>query len=135
MEGVDKKMKVYQMIYTSVKHSISEPELGLTNQPGMRVYACSQGLTRENISELMRFSGYRLPKNDRTEYSKKLGDPAVPVMFPKIFRTLRLADGRFAAIQSVYAGYDVNGEPGNFFAHALVFDEYDDDFFPEQYFS
>lgn len=135
MEGVDKKMKVYQMIYTSVKHSISEPELGLTNQPGMRVYACSQGLTRENISELMRFSGYRLPKNDRTEYSKELGDPAVPVMFPKIFRTLRLADGRFAAIQSVYAGYDVNGEPGNFFAHALVFDEYDDDFFPEQYFS
>ena len=135
MEGVDKRMKVYQMIYTSVKHSISEPELGLANQPGQRVYSCSQGLTRENISELMRFSGYRLPKGDRTEYSKELGDPAVPAMFPKIFRTLRLTDGKFAAIQSVYAGCDVNGEPGNFFAHALVFDEYDDDFFPEQYFS
>lgn len=127
-------MKVYQVIYTSVKHSIAEPELGLTNQSGLRVYSCSQGLTRENISELMRFSGYRLPKEDQTEYSKELGDPAVPAMFPKIFRTLRLADGRFAAIQSVYAGYDVNGEPGNFFAHALVFDEYDDSFFPEQYF-
>ena len=127
-------MKVYQMIYTSVKHSIAEPELGLMNQSGQRVYSCSQGLTRENISELIRFSGYRLPKSDITEYSKALGDPAVPNMFPKIFRTLRLADGRLAAIQSVYSGYDINGEAGNFFAHALVFDEYCADFFPEQYF-
>lgn len=128
------KMKIYQMIYTSVKHSIAEPELGLINQPGQRVYSCSQGLTRENISELIRFSSYRLPKNNETEYSKELGDPTIPTMFPKIFRTLRLADGRFAAIQSVYSGYDVNGEEGNFFAHALVFDEFDDSFFPEQYF-
>lgn len=123
------------MIYTSVKHSIAEPELGLSNQSGMRVYSCSQGLTREDISELIRFSSYRLPKSDTTEYSKELGDPAVPAMFPKIFRTLRLASGRFAAIQSVYSGCDVNGDEGNFFAHALVFDEFGDDFFPEQYFS
>ena len=102
-------MKVYQMIYTSVKHSIAVPELGLSNQSGMRVWSCSQGLTRENISELIRFAGYRLPKNDTTEYSKELGDPSVPAMFPKVFRTIRLADGKFAAIQSVYAGYDVNG--------------------------
>ena len=122
------------MIYTSVLHSLADPELGLTNQPGQRVYSCSQGLTRENISELMRFSSYRLPKNDETEYPKELGDPTVPSMFPKTFRTLRLADGRFAAVQSVYSGYDINGEEGNFFAHALVFDEYGDDFFPEQYF-
>ena len=128
-------MKVYQMIYTSVKHSIAVPELGLSNQSGMRVWSCSQGLTRENISELIRFAGYRLPKNDTTEYSKEPGDPSVPVLFPKVFRTVRLADGRFAAIQSVYAGCDVNGDEGNFFAHALVFDEYGDDFFPEQFFS
>ncbi len=127
-------MKVYQMIYTSVRHSLSDPELGLSSQPGQRVYSCSQGLTRENISELMRFSSYRLPKNDTTEYSKELGDPTIPSMFPKTFRTLRLADGRFAAVQSVYSGYDINGEEGNFFAHALVFDEYGDDFFPEQFF-
>ncbi|MDD6762784.1 MAG: hypothetical protein PUD92_03975 [Clostridiales bacterium] len=127
-------MKVYQMIYTSVKHSLAEPELGLINQSGLRVYSCSQGLTRENIAELMRFSSYRLPKNDTTTYPETLGDPTIPPMFSKVFRTLRLADGRFAAIQSVYAGYDINGEKGNFFAHALVFDEFDDDFFPEQYF-
>lgn len=127
-------MKVYQMIYTSVKHSIAEPELGLVNQSGQRVYSCSQGLTRENVAELMRFSSYRLPKNTKADYSTQLGDPTIPTMFPKVFRTLRLADGRFAAIQSVYAGYDVNGEDGNFFAHALVFDEYGDEFFPEQYF-
>lgn len=127
-------MKVYQMIYTSVKHSIAEPELGLTNQSGQRVYSCSQGLTRENIAELMRFSSYRLPKNNTEKYPAGLGNPSIPEMFPKVFRTLRLADGRFAAIQSVYSGYDVNGEEGNFFAHALVFDEFDDDFFPEQFF-
>lgn len=122
------------MIYTSVKHSLSEPDLGLMNQPGQRVYSCSQGLSRENIAELMRFSSYRLPKNNNVEYPKELGDPTIPSMFPKTFRTLRLADGKFAAIQSVYSGYDINGEEGNFFAHALVFDEYPDDFFPEQYF-
>lgn len=126
-------MKVYQMIYTSVRHSLQDTELGLVNQPGQRVYSCSQGLSRENISELMRFSGYRLPKNNTVKYSKEFADPTVAELFPKTFRTLRLADGRFAAIQSVYAGCDINGDPGNFFAHALVFDEYGEDFFPEQY--
>lgn len=127
-------MKVYQMIYTSVQHCLADPDLGLVNAPGHRVYSCSQGLTRENIAELTRFSSYRLPKNDTTEYSEKFGDPTVAQKFPKTFRTLRLTDGKLAAIQSVYAGYDVNGEPGNFFAHALVFDDYGEDFFPEQYY-
>ena len=127
-------MKVYQMIYTSVENCLADPELGLSNVPGHRVYSCSQGLTRENIAELMRFSSYRLPKNDKTEYPVTFADPKIPQMFPKTFRTLRLSDGKIAAIQSVYAGYDINGEPGNFFAHALVFDEYNDDFFPEQYY-
>ena len=127
-------MKVYQMIYTSVKNSLDDPELGLSNAPGHRVYSCSQGLTRENIAELMRFSSYRLPKNDTTEYSQTFADPEIPQMFPKTFRTLRLSDGKMAAIQSVYAGNDINGEPGNFFAHALVFDGYGEDFFPEQYY-
>lgn len=127
-------MKVYQMIYTSVKHSLADADLGLVNQAGQRVYSCSQGLTRENISELMRFSGYRLPKNNTVKYSKDFGDPEIPNLFPKTFRTLRLSDGKFAAVQSVYAGCDVNGDHGNFFAHALVFEEYPEDFFPEQYF-
>ena len=127
-------MKVYQMIYTSARHSLADPELGLINSPGQRVYSCSQGLTKENVAELIRFSGYRLPKDDATEHSTEFGDPSVAVMYPKTFRTLRLGDGRFAAIQSVYSGVDINGEEGNFFAHALVFDEYTDDFFPELYF-
>ncbi len=127
-------MKVYQMIYTSVQHSLADPELGLSNAPGHRVYSCSQGLSRENISELIRFSSYRLPKNNTTTYPKTFADPQIPQMFPKTFRTLRLSDGKIAAIQSVYSGDDINGEPGNFFAHALVFDEYVDDFFPEQYY-
>ena len=128
-------MKVYQMIYTSVKNSLADPELGLSNVPGTRVYSCSQGLTRDNIAELMRFSSYRLPRNNTVSYSDKFADPTVAELFPKTFRTLRLSDGKMAAIQSVYAGYDITGEPGNFFAHALVFDEYDADFFPEQYYN
>ena len=127
-------MKVYQMIYTSVENCLAAPEIGLTNMPGLRVYSCSQGLTQNNIAELMRFSSYRLPKNNMTSYSRKFADPTVAELFPKTFRTLRLSDGKMAAIQSVYAGCDINGDAGNFFAHALVFDEYGDDFFPEQYF-
>lgn len=127
-------MKVYQMIYTSVQHCLADPELGLANVPGHRVYSCSQGLTREDIAELTRFSSYRLPKNNSVEYSEKFGDPEIAEQFPKTFRTLRLTSGKIAAIQSAYLGYDINGEPGNFFAHSLVFDEYGDDFFPEQYY-
>lgn len=127
-------MKVYQLIYTSVQHSLSDSELGLSNQPGLRVYSCSQGITKENIGEIVKFSNYRLPKNDKTEYSEIIGDPQIPSKFPKTFRTLRLADGRYAALQAVYSGVDYQGQPGNFFAHALVFDEFEEDFFPEAYF-
>ena len=126
-------MKVYQLIYTSVQNSLSDTELGLTNQPGQHVYSCSQGLTKDNIQEIVRFANYRLPRNNTITYSEIVGDPAIPEMFPKIFRTLKLDDGRYAAVQSVYSGVDYEGKHGNFFAHALVFDEVDEDFFPEQY--
>lgn len=127
-------MKVYQMIYTSVRHSLSDSALGLSNQSGLRVYSCTQGITRDNINELIRFAGYRLPKNNKTAYSEVIGDPSVPELFPKVFRTLKLSDGRYAAIESVFSGVDFQGQPGNFFAHALVFDEVGDDFFPELFY-
>lgn len=127
-------MKVYQLIYTSVQHSLSDPGIGLVNQSGLRVFSCTQGLTKQNIDEIIRFATYRLPKNNETEYSQKPCDPSVPEKFPKIFRTLRLSDGRYAAIQISYAGYDFDGQPGNVFAHAFVFDDVDEDFMPERYF-
>lgn len=55
-------MKVYQLIYTSVQHSLSDPELGLVNQSGLRVFSCTQGLTKQNIDETIRFATYRLPE-------------------------------------------------------------------------
>ena len=57
-------LKVYQLIYTSVKHSLSDQELGLENQAGMRVWSCSQWITHNNIAEVINFSTYRLPKNN-----------------------------------------------------------------------
>ena len=126
-------MKVYQMIYTSVKCSLSDAEIGLVNQSGLRVFSCTQGITKRNIDEIIRFSTYRLPKNSGVIYGNKPCDPSVPEMFPKIFRTLRLSDGRYAAIQISYAGYDFDGQPGNVFAHAFVFDDVPDDFMPEKY--
>ena len=63
-------MKIYQLIYTAVKHSLSDPELQLTNQAGYRVYSCTQGLTADEINEIIRFCGYRLPKNVEIKYSK-----------------------------------------------------------------
>ena len=50
---------VYQLIYTSVQHSLSDAQLGLVNEPGMRVYSCSLGVTRENIEEITRFASYK----------------------------------------------------------------------------
>jgi len=126
-------VKIYQLIYTSVQHSLSDTSLGLENQPGMRVWSCSQGITKDNISEIIKFANYRLPKNNDVVFSEIIGDPEVPSLFPKIFRTIHLADGRYAAIQSVFAGVDHQSQPRNFFAHALVFDEIDEGFLPESY--
>ena len=126
-------LKVYQLIYTSVQHSLSDQELGLENQSGMRVWSCSQGITQNNIAEVIKFSTYRLPKNNDVPFSEIIGDPTIPGSFPKIFRTLHLSDGRYAAIQSVFSGVDHQGQPRNFFAHALIFDEYDSSFIPELY--
>lgn len=122
------------MIYTSVKCSLSDPEIGLTNQAGLRVFSCTQGLTKRNLDELIRFATYRLPKNNDIIYNNVPCDPEVPELFPKIFRTLRLSDGRYAAMQISYAGYDFDEQPGNVFAHAFVFDDVPDDFLPENYF-
>lgn len=126
-------MKVYQLIYTSVLHSLSDPELGLTNQSGLRVFSCTQGLTKQNVEETIRFATYRLPKNNEIQYSEKPCDPSVPEMFPKIFRTFRLSDGRYVAMQISYAGCDFDGQHGNVFAHAFIFDDVDDNFLPERY--
>lgn len=126
-------MKVYQLIYTSVQHSLSDPEIGLVNQSGLRVFSCSQGLTKQNIDETIRFATYRLPKNNEIEYTQKPCDPSVPELFPKIFRSFKLSDGRYVAMQISYAGYDFNGQSGNVFAHAFIFDDVDDYFMPERY--
>ncbi len=129
-----KKMEVYQVIYTSVNNSLSDSELGLASGSGLKIYSCSQGLTRQNLEEITKFCSYRLPKNNKKEYSQVVGDPSVPEEFPKIFRTLRLSDGKMVAIQSVFSGVDQAGQEGNFFAHAIVFDDYDNEFFPERYY-
>lgn len=128
-------MKVYQLIYTSVLNSLSDPELGLNNRSGLRVFSCTQGVTKQNIDEIIRFATYRLPKNNDITYSNKPCDPAVPELFRKIFRTIKLSDGRYVAMQISYAGYDFEGQIGNIFAHAFIFDDVDDSFMPERYFT
>lgn len=128
-------MKIYQLIYTNTLHCLSDGKKGLANQAGLRVFSCSEGLTRENINEITRFCLYRVPRGMNIPHSTVPCDPSVPELFPKVFRTLKLSDGRYAAIQSVYSGNDFAGNKGNHFAHALIFDEVDDNFFPEMYYN
>ncbi len=127
-------MKISQLIYTSVKYSLSDSEIGLINEPGYRVYSCTQGLTEEEISEIVRFCGYRLPKDCDVKYSKTYFDSEIPDLFPKTFRTFKTETGKYVAIQVVYSGVDVNGEDGNFFAHALLFDDTPVGFTPESFY-
>ena len=128
-------MKIYQLIYTNTLHSLSDGKKGLINQSGLKVFSCSEELTRENINEIIRFCLYRVPRGMNIPHSSVPCDASVPELFPKIFRTLKLSDGKYAAIQSVYAGNDFKGNRGNHFAHALIFDETDKDFFPEMYYN
>ncbi len=124
--------KIQQLIYTSVKSSLSDVEKGLINQAGFRVYSCSEGLEKEDIAEIVKYTSYRLPRGCSTGYSMKVFDPSVPELFPKTFRAFTLPNGRSVAMQSVYSGYDFEGNPGNFFAHAFIFD--DESVNPAEYF-
>ena len=124
-------MKIYQLIYTSAKYSLTDDTLGLTNRAGYGVYSCSQGLTKDDINDVMRFCGYRLPKGTELNHSKTPFDPSVPNLYPKMFRTFKTQSGKYAAIRVCYSGCDFDGEEGNFFAHALICDDVPDGFYPE----
>lgn len=127
-------MKVYQLIYTSVRYCLSDPELKLENKPGYRVYSCTQGLTAEELEETVCFCGYKKSEKSNIRYSKTYADPEIPGLFPKTFRTFTLSTGKIVALQTVFSGYDVDGKDGNFFAHAFIFDEVDKGFAPEDYY-
>ncbi len=127
-------MKVYQLIYTATRYSLSDPLLNLENRPGYKVFSCTQGLTKEEIDEIVCFCSYKRPDSDDTEYSREYADPEVPESFPKIFRTFMLSTGKYAAVQVAFSGVDMDGKDGNFFAHAFVFDETYEGFMPELYY-
>ena len=127
-------MKVYQLIYTSVRYSLSDSSLNLENSSGYRVFSCSQGLTKQEIDEIVCFSGYKKPDECEIVYSDEYADSKIPEAFPKTFRTFSLSTGKYVALQSVFSGFDVDGKDGNFFAHAFVFDETDEGFMPEDYY-
>ncbi len=128
-------MKIQQLIYTSVKYALSDSEKGLANRPGYRVYSCSEGLSREDIQEIIKYSGYRLPDGNDTDYPTEFASAEVADKFPKCFRTLKLKSGKYVAIQSVFAGTDYQGNPGNFFSHAFIFSETDDTFEAVDYYN
>lgn len=127
-------MKIYQLIYTSVRYSLSDSSLNLENSSGYKVFSCSQGLTKEEIDEIVCFAGYKKPDECEIEYSDEYADPNIPENFPKTFRTFSLSTGKYVALQSVFSGVDADGNDGNFFAHAFVFDETDEGFMPEDYY-
>ena len=126
-------MKVYQLIYTCAKHGLSDSELGVKNEPGLGVYSCSQGLSRENINEIKRFCTYHLPDDIDLTLADNAEAENIPDMFPKIFRTFKLSDGKTAVLQSVYAGKDYTGKQGNFLTHVLIADE-KESIIPERYY-
>lgn len=115
-------VKAYQIIYTCAQHSISDTELDFSDKPGYGVYSFSEGLTKEEINEVIKYSNYRLPSLCSPEAAANPDDGSNADKYPVVFRTLKLSGGRYAAIQSVFAGNDINGEPKNFLSHALVFD-------------
>lgn len=127
-------MEVYQLIYTAVRYSLSDSTLNLENKPGYRVYSCTQGITKEEIEEIICFCGYKKPDNTDIKYSKEFADPEIPEKFPKTFRTFKLTTDKYVAVQTVFSGYDDDGQDTNFFAHAFIFDDVDDDFCPEMYY-
>jgi len=126
-------MKVYQLIYTCAKHGLSDSELGVKNEPGLGVYSCSQGLSRDNINEIKRFCTYHLPDDIDLTAADNTEPENIPDMFPKIFRTFKLSDGKTAVLQSVYAGKDYTGKQGNFLTHVLIADE-KESIIPERYY-
>jgi|GEM_PF-3730837 len=103
-------MKVFQWKYTACPFNME-------NANGFNTFSMSDGLTREDKEELVRFAGTytppdHLPHQPTSEELSK---------FPVAFSFFRLRTGRFAICRTCYVGRDYGGVRwGNFFSHALV---------------
>ena len=113
-------MKVYQLIYTSAKYSLSDPSLNLENGPGYKVFSCTQGLKKEEIDEIICFCSYKRHDDSDIEYGDKYTDSEIPEKFPKIFRTFMLSTGKQVAVQVVFSGVDVVMPELSFFVRGFL---------------
>lgn len=128
-------MSLGQLIYTSSRYSLDAPMLGLHNEPGFHIYACSNGFTKEELYDFLKYKEYELPAEllSGIGLPDKEFSPEVPSMFPKSFSFFRLNSGKYVIMQSCYSGVEYSGRRGNTFSHAIVFDRLPQHFNPVKY--
>jgi len=115
----NKKVSGLQLHYTSSRH-------GLSGHPGFQTRAMSSDILPEEQRAIERLGIYQPPRNCPLEPNQE----QINELFPVAYRSTYLETGRLALVRSVYIGKDYTGRWGNYFAHALLFDELSKDFWP-----
>ena len=101
-----------QLFYTSCLR-------GLSGHAGFQTHSMSAGIEARERQEIESKALYQPPRDlSPGSESASFSDDC-----PKAFRSVILSSGRLALLRSVYSGKDYSGRWGNYFAHALVFDE------------
>jgi len=108
-------MKVYQWVYA---YSCWNRD----RNPGFNTFSYSEGLTKDEITELERRCSYTCPPGEPYEPTAE----QIETLFPPAFFSFTLASGKKVLAQSRYLGKGFfDGRWGSLIAHALILDSGD----------
>ena len=100
-----------QWKFTSCRYNIE-------NSNGFNTYSMSEGLSREDKDDLIRYAGSYTPP-DNLPYRPTQEE--IDALFPVVFASFPLRSGKWGVTRSVYIGQDYAGVRwGNFFSHGII---------------
>ena len=114
-----KEILALQLHYTSSRY-------GLSGHPGFQTRAMSSAIQPEEKRAIERLGIYQPPRDCPVEPTRE----QINELFPVAYRSTYLETGHLALVRSVYFGQDYTGRWGNYFSHALLFDQLPKTYWP-----
>ena len=90
----------------------------MENANGFNTYSMSEGLSREDKDDLIRFAGSYTPPDHLPFHPTQ---EEIDALFPVVFASFPLRSGKWAVTRTIYIGKDYAGVRwGNFFSHGII---------------
>jgi hypothetical protein len=100
-----------QWKFTSCRYNIE-------NANGFNTYSMSEGLSREDKDDLIRYAGSYTPPDHLPFHPTQ---EEIDALFPVVLASFALRSGKWAVTRTVYIGKDYAGVRwGNFFSHGII---------------